>query len=90
MAEIKEEDELLLQVDIEVAEKSRLSWNMLEYNQIPGLLPFQYYYKDDKVCFQYQMKELQPVTEYFQKKKGGFETLFFLCWEISPKSTCAN
>lgn len=82
MAEIKEENALLLQVDIRAAEESQLPWNMLEYNQVQGLLPFQYYYRDDKVCFRYPTEKLQSVAEYFQKKKGGFETLFFLCSEI--------
>lgn len=82
MAEVMEEEGVLLQVDIEAAEKSRLPWNMMEYNKIPELLPVQYYYRDDKVCFQYDTEGLQPVTEYFLKKKGGFDTLFFLCSEV--------
>lgn len=82
MEEVMEEEGILLQVDIELAEKSRLQWNMMEHNKIPGLLPFQYYYRDDKVCFQYDTEGLQPITEYFQRKKGGFDTLLFLCSEV--------
>lgn len=82
MEKVMEEEEFSLQVDIEAAEKSRLQWNMLEHNKIPELLPFQYYYRDDRVCFQYATGGLQPVAEHFQKKKGGFDTLLFLCSEI--------
>jgi len=82
MEEIVEEDVFLLEVDIGAAEKSRLPWNMLEHNKIPGILPFQYYYRDDKVCFRYFTGRLQPVEDYFQRKKGGFDTLFFLCSEV--------
>lgn len=77
-----EEGEFLLQVDMASAENSRVPWNMLEYNQISNLLPFQYYYKDDKVCFQYTTGDLQSIEDYFQRKNGSFETLFFLCSEI--------
>lgn len=82
MEEVMAEEGVFLQVDIELAEESRLQWNMMEHNKIPELLPFQYYYRDDKVCFQYDAEGLQPITEYFQRKKGGFDTLFFLCSEV--------
>lgn len=82
MEEKIDEEGFLLQVDIGMAEKSRLPWHMLEHNQLSDLLPFQYYYKDDKVCFCYTTKGLQPIEEYFHKKKGSFDTLYFLCKEI--------
>lgn len=76
------EDHFLLEIEISAAEGSQLAWNMLEHNRIEGLLPFQYYYKDDRVVFQYHVQNMQPVSEYFSKKESGFETLFFLCSEI--------
>ncbi len=82
MEKVAAEKGVSLQVDIELAEKSRLQWNMMEHNKISALLPFQYYYKDDKVCFQYDTEGLQPITEYFQGKNGGFDILFFLCSEV--------
>lgn len=77
MEEEVKEDDFLLEVDIEVAEKSRLQWNMLEHNKIPELLPFRYYYRDDKVCFRYTVGRLQPVEDYFKKKKGDSTHYFF-------------
>lgn len=82
MRDTDEENGFLLQVAIESAERSRLPWNMLEHNQIPGFLPFQYYYRDDTVCFRYITGQLQPAAEYFEKRDGDFETLLFLCREI--------
>ena len=51
MEKMTDETEFLMEVEIEAAEKSHVPWNMLERNQIPGFLPFQYYYKDNSVCF---------------------------------------
>lgn len=82
MEEVMAGEGVLLQVDIELAEKSRLPWNMMEHNRISELLPFQYYYLDDKVCFRYDTAGLQSITEYFERKKGGFDALYFLCSEV--------
>ena len=79
MEKMTDETEFLMEVEIEAAEKSHVPWNMLERNQIPGFLPFQYYYKDNSVCFRYITDGLQPAAKYFESKKGDFDTLFFLC-----------
>lgn len=69
-------------IDEEQAKKSRVSWNMLVYNTLRGVFPINYYYIDNKVCFQYMTEGYVSISQYFRKKKGGFETAYFLCQEI--------
>lgn len=85
MEEIKLEEEnhwVLWRVDIEQAQKDVIGWRMLENNQIAGILPFDYYYVDNQICFRIAYHSLQRIENYFQKKTGDFETLCFLCEEI--------
>lgn len=85
MQYIEKEEEgrwLVVHVPVADAEKSGLAWNMLEHNQIPSVISPEYYYVDDQVCFRYLVEGLQPVEEYFEKKEGGFESLYLLCYGI--------
>lgn len=59
-----------------------LSWRMLEHNMITGILPFDYYYVDNDICFRYSYHPLQPMGEFFQQKMGDFETISFICEEV--------
>ena len=58
--------------DAEVAEKSRLEWGMLEYNDIEGFLPFEYVYVDNQIRFRYFYAAMHPITKWFQEKEGDF------------------
>lgn len=69
-------------IDEEQAKKSSDSWNMLVYNTLQGVFPIHYYYIDNKVCFQYMTEGYVSISQYFRKKKVGFETVYFLCQGI--------
>lgn len=69
-------------IDEEQGKKSSIPWNMMVYNTLKGIFPVNYYYIDNKICFQYMTEGYTSVFHYFQKKKGGFETIHFLCQEI--------
>lgn len=73
---------VLWKTDAVQAQKSTLGWRMLENNEISGILPFDYYYINNQICFRYSYKSLQRVDEFFQKKQGDFETLYFLCEKV--------
>ena len=66
-------------VPLEKAKENQFGWQMLENNKIEGILPFEYYYIDDGICFQYPYHSLQRVTDYFQSKKADYDTLYLLC-----------
>ena len=69
-------------IAIDAAKRDQLAWNMMEHNEIYGLAPFDYYYMNDMVCFQYDVSSYRPVSEFFKKKDGSFDTVFFLCREV--------
>lgn len=78
-----EENQLLLwKITTEQLDKDRVSWQMLEHNQVPGILAFDHYYIDDVVCFRYDYTNLCCIEKYFQKAQADYDTVHFLCTEI--------
>lgn len=73
---------VLWKTEIEQVKKNELAWRMLENNEISGLLPFDYYYVDNQICFRYDYHSLQRIETFFQRKTGDFVTLCFLCEEV--------
>lgn len=69
-------------IAIDTAKRDQIAWNMMEHNEIYGLAPFNYFYINDMVCFQYDVSSCRPVSELFQKKEGRFDMVFFLCREV--------
>lgn len=63
----------------EQAQNALLSWRMLENNEIPGILPFDYYYVDNKVYFRCSYAPFERIDCYFRKKHGDFESIFCIC-----------
>lgn len=61
------------------ARENEIAWKMLENNRIEGLLPFDYYYIDELICFRYNYHSMQKIEDYFCRKKGGYESLCILC-----------
>lgn len=70
---------IIWKIDAMQAQKNELGWKMLENNQIEGIFSFEYYYLDNLICFRYPYHSLQRIVDYFQRKKGNFETIFLLC-----------
>lgn len=62
----------------EQAETEKLTWNMVEHNEIPGIVPFEYYYLNDLICFKYDLSSYQPVISLLEKKEADFRTVSFL------------
>ena len=61
------------------AQNALLGWRMLEHNEVPGILPFDYYYADDKVCFRCFYAPYERISSYFQKNNGDFECVSCIC-----------
>lgn len=81
--DIDEENQMLLwKIPAEQLDRDRLSLQMLEYNQVPGTLSFDYYYVDDAVCFRYYYAKWQLIEKYFQNTEADYETVYMLCQEI--------
>ncbi len=66
----------------EQIQEGRIAWHMLENNEVSGLLPFDYYYLDDQICFRYAYHSMQRIQHFFQRKTADFEILYFLMEEI--------
>ena len=79
---MENEQYILGKLPIEQAEAARISWNMAERNRIEGMIPFEYYYLNDMVCFKYDMTFFQPITIYFEKKEADFLSIYFFYQEI--------
>lgn len=79
---IEKNNQVFWKVESEQAQKSVLSWRMLENNEIKGLLTFNYYYVDNRIYFHYNCQNLQRLGEHFKRKSGDFEMLYFICEEI--------
>ena len=78
---IENKQQVLWKAEAEQAQSGILSWRMLENNEIKGLLPFDYYYVDNRIHFYYACQSLQKLEDYFKKKEGDFDTLYFICME---------
>ena len=63
----------------EQAQGALLGWRMLENNEIPGILPFDYYYIDDRVYFRCSYTPFECIDCYFRKKQGDFESILCIC-----------
>lgn len=63
----------------EQAQGALLGWRMLENNEIPGILPFDYYYIDDRVYFRCSYAPFERIDCYFHKKQGDFESILCIC-----------
>lgn len=63
----------------EQAQGALLGWRMLENNEIPGILPFDYYYIDDRVYFRCSYAPFERIDCYFRKKQGDFESILCIC-----------
>lgn len=79
---IEKRQQVLWKAEAEQAQSGILSWRMLENNEIKGLLPFDYYYVDSRIHFYYTCQSLQKLEDYFEKKEGDFDTLYFICKEL--------
>lgn len=79
---IEKRRQVLWKAEAEQAQSGILSWRMLENNEIKGLLPFDYYYVDSRIHFYYTCQSLQKLGDYFEKKEGDFDTLYFICLEL--------
>lgn len=79
---IEKKYQVLWKIAIEEAQKHSLGWKMLDSNEIPGFLSFDYYYVDNEIQFFYGYASFQRMEEYFKIKDGDFDTIFFICKEI--------
>ncbi|RKI43715.1 FHA domain-containing protein [bacterium D16-51] len=61
------------------AQSAVLGWRMLEHNDIPGILPFDYYYADDQICFRCFYAPFERISSYFQKNSGDFKCISSIC-----------
>lgn len=81
--EMDEERQMLFwRISAEQIEKDSLSRQMLEYNHICGVLPFDHYHIDDRICFQYSYSSLQPLEKCFERGKADYEKLYMILEEI--------
>ncbi len=69
-------------IAVEKAEKAELAWNMLEHNRIEGILPFEYYYLNDMVCFCYQVVSYQSLEMIYGEREMNFREFCFIWKEL--------
>lgn len=69
-------------IAIEKAEKAELAWNMLEHNRIEGILPFEYYYLNDMVCFCYQVASYHSLEMVYGEREMNFQELCLIWKEL--------
>lgn len=62
--------------------EQRFLLNMLNHNNIPGLLPMHYQYVDEQIRFIYETKGLLPLQEYCSKSKLSAQKASLILQEV--------
>lgn len=75
----KKNCQVVWNISAEQAQSSLLGWRMIENNAISGILPFNYYYMDDRIYFRCSYAPLERIDCYFCKNRGNFESIFCIC-----------